>query len=81
MQGPRNCLSLLVNHARTEGFVVSDYASGAGEAFKEMAGWILEGKLKARENVVEGLETFPETLLKLFTGENFGKLVIKVADA
>jgi NADPH-dependent curcumin reductase len=41
----------------------------------------MEGKLKAREHVVDGLETFPETLLKLFRGENFGKLVIKLADA
>jgi Protein of unknown function (DUF3303) len=39
------------------------------------------GKLKAHEDVVDGLETFPETLGKLFRGENFGKLVIKVADA
>ena len=46
-----------------------------------MAGWRAAGKLKSREDVVEGLETFPETLLKLFTGENFGKLVLKIADA
>jgi NADPH-dependent curcumin reductase len=45
-----------------------------------MAGWRAAGKLKSREDVVPGLETFPETLLRLFTGENFGKLVIKVAD-
>ena len=50
------------------------------EALREMAGWRAAGKLKSREDVVAGLETFPETLLKLFTGENFGKLVIKVAD-
>jgi NADPH-dependent curcumin reductase len=48
---------------------------------REMAGWRAAGKLKSREDVVAGLETFPETLLKLFTGENFGKLVLKVADA
>jgi NADPH-dependent curcumin reductase len=43
--------------------------------------WIAAGKLKSREDIVEGLETFPETLLKLFSGENFGKLVLKIADA
>ncbi|MFO5963452.1 NADP-dependent oxidoreductase, partial [Pseudomonas aeruginosa] len=43
-----------------------------------MATWLAEGKLQSREDIVEGLETFPETLLKLFSGENFGKLVLKV---
>ena len=63
-----------------EGFVVFNYAARYAEALREMAGWRAAGKLKSREDVVAGLETFPETLLKLFTGENFGKLVLKVAD-
>ena len=45
-----------------------------------MAGWLLGGKLKSREDIVDGLQTFPDTFLKLFNGENFGKLLIKVAD-
>ncbi len=80
MVGPRNYMSLLVNHALMEGFVVFDYADRCPEGMKALAGWTIEGKLKAREDVVDGLETFPETLLKLFRGENFGKLVIKVAE-
>jgi NADPH-dependent curcumin reductase CurA len=44
-----------------------------------MAGWMAAGKLKSREDIVEGIATFPETLLKLFKGENTGKLVLKVA--
>jgi NADPH-dependent curcumin reductase CurA len=80
MAGPRNYMSLLVNHALMEGFVVFDYAERYAEGMKALAGWTIEGKLKAREHVVDGLETFPETLLKLFHGENFGKLVIKVAE-
>jgi hypothetical protein len=79
MQGPRNYMSLLVNRARMEGFVVFDFAPRYGEAIKAMAGWLAEGKLKAKEDVVSGLETFPETLLKLFRGENFGKLVLEVS--
>jgi NADPH-dependent curcumin reductase CurA len=79
-QGPAYYMSLLVHRARMEGFLVFDYAPRYGEALKEMAGWIAEGKLKAREDIVEGLETFPETLLKLFDGENLGKLMIKVSD-
>ena len=78
VKGPANYLSLLVNRARMEGFVVMDYAPRFAEASKEMAGWLASGQLKSREDIVEGLQTFPETLLKLFSGENFGKLVLKV---
>ncbi len=81
IKGPSNYLSLLVNRASMRGFVVSDYASRYGEAAREMAGWLAAGKLKSREDIVEGLETFPETFLKLFKGENVGKLVLKITDA
>ena len=43
-------------------------------------GWMRAGKLKTREDIVEGLQTFPDTLLKLFRGENNGKLLLKVAE-
>jgi len=78
LKGPSNYMSLLVNNARMEGFVVFHFAARYGEGMQALAGWALSGKLKAREDVVEGLETFPETLQKLFKGENFGKLVLKV---
>jgi len=78
IRGPSNYLSLLINSARMEGFVVFNYLSRYGEAAREMAGWMMAGKLKSREDIVEGFETFPDTLLKLFRGENFGKLMIKV---
>jgi NADPH-dependent curcumin reductase CurA len=77
--GPRNYLSLLVNRARMEGFVVMDHAAQFPAALREMGGWLASGQLKSKEDIVEGLETFPETLLKLFSGENFGKLVLKVS--
>lgn len=77
IKGPANYLSLLINHGRMEGFVVTDYAERWGEAGRELAGWYLSGKLKTREDIVEGIETFPDTLLKLFRGENFGKLILK----
>jgi len=64
-----------------EGMVVFDYADRYAEAAKEMAGWMMQGKLKSREDVVSGLDDFPERLLMLFRGENFGKLVLKVAEA
>jgi NADPH-dependent curcumin reductase CurA len=78
VKGPANYLSLLVNRARMEGFVVMDHAAHFAAAGQEMAGWMAQGKLKSKEDIVEGLETFPETLMKLFNGENFGKLVLKV---
>lgn len=78
VKGPANYLSLLVNRARMEGFVVMDYSKDYGKAALEIAGWLASGQVKSKEDVVEGLETFPETLLKLFSGENFGKLVLKV---
>jgi NADPH-dependent curcumin reductase len=79
VQGPKNYLSLLVNRARMEGIVVFDYADRYGIAIAEMAGYLKDGKMKSKEDIVVGIETFPETLLKLFNGENFGKLVLQVA--
>jgi NADPH-dependent curcumin reductase CurA len=81
VKGPANYRSLLVNRASMMGFLVFDYAERYAETLREMAGWLAAGKLKSREDIVEGLETFPETLLKLFNGENVGKLIVKVADA
>jgi len=78
VQGPRNYLSLLVNRATMKGMLVFDYADRYAQAAQEMAGWMAAGKLKSREDIVEGLETFPDTFLKLFKGENLGKLILKV---
>lgn len=80
IKGPSNYLSLLVNRARMQGMVVFDYADRYDEAEREMAGWMKAGKLVSREDIVDGLDTFPQTLLKLFKGENFGKLVLKVSE-
>lgn len=78
MKGPSNYMSLLVNRARMEGFVIFDYQDRYAEAAKEMAGWIAEGTLQHREDIVDGLEAFPDALTKLFKGGNIGKLVLKV---
>jgi NADPH-dependent curcumin reductase len=81
MRGPSNYMALLVRRARMEGFVVFDFADRYAEAAREMAGWMRDGKLVGREDVVTGIETFPETLNKLFRGENTGKLILQVAEA
>jgi NADPH-dependent curcumin reductase CurA len=80
MQGPRNYMSLLVNRASMTGFLVFDYADRYGEAAREMAVWLQEGRLKTFEDVAPGgVQAFPETFLRLFRGENLGKLVLEVA--
>jgi NADPH-dependent curcumin reductase len=81
VQGPKNYLSLLVNRARMEGIVVFDYADRYHLAIAEMASYLKDGRMKSKEDVVVGINTFPESLMKLFNGENFGKLVLEVAKA
>ena len=80
IQGPKNYLSLLVNRARMQGMVVLDYTDRYPVAVAELAGYLKDGRIISKEDVVVGLETFPETLLKLFAGGNFGKLVLQVAE-
>jgi leukotriene B4 12-hydroxydehydrogenase/15-oxo-prostaglandin 13-reductase len=76
--GPRLFGALIVHRAKVQGFLVSDYISRAGEAFAEMAGWLREGKLKYREDIVEGFENMPKAFIGLFHGENIGKRIVKV---
>ena len=79
VQGPKNYLSLLVNRARMEGIVVFDYADRYHLAIAEMAGYLKDGRMKSKEDVVKGgVAVFPGTLSKLFSGENFGKLVLSL---
>ena len=81
IQGPKNYLSLLVNRARMQGMVVLDYADRYPVAVAELAEYLKDGRMVSKEDVVVGLDTFPETLLKLFAGGNLGKLVLQVAEA
>jgi NADPH-dependent curcumin reductase len=78
VKGPANYLSLLVNRAKMEGIVVFDNAPNYGKAATEMAGWIAQGKLKTKVHIEQGLDNFQTNLMKLFKGENFGKLILEV---
>jgi NADPH-dependent curcumin reductase len=81
VSGPKNYLSLLVNRARMEGMVVFDYAARYPQAVAELAAYLADGRMQSKEDVVQGgVAAFPDALLKLFSGENFGKLVLSVAD-
>jgi hypothetical protein len=64
-----------------EGMVVFDYAERFPLAIAELAGHLRDGRMTSREDVVVGIDTFPESLLRLFRGDNFGKLVLQVAEA
>jgi NADPH-dependent curcumin reductase len=80
-EGPKNYLSLLVNRAKMEGIVVFDNVARYGEAAKEMAGWILKGKLNANFHLEKGgIGVFPKVLTKLFAGENTGKMVLEISE-
>jgi len=79
VRGPSNYLSLLVFRATMTGMVVFDYADRFGEAMAAIAGWMREGRIISREHIVDGgVEAFGDSLLKLFAGENTGKLVLRV---
>jgi NADPH-dependent curcumin reductase CurA len=76
--GPRNYFRLLTQRGRMEGFVVLDYLHRAGEATTAIAGWMREGRLKDRVDVVHGFENAPAALARVFTGANQGKQVVKI---
>ncbi|HWG07971.1 MAG TPA: NADP-dependent oxidoreductase [Solirubrobacteraceae bacterium] len=81
MRGPSNYMALLVFRATMTGMVVFDYAARYGEATAELAGWLRDGLIRSREDVVEGgVEDFHDTLLKLFEGANVGKLVLRLGE-
>jgi NADPH-dependent curcumin reductase CurA len=77
--GPRNIRMVLVMRLRVQGLIVFDFAARYGEALADLGRWHQEGRLKFREDVREGgIDAFPEVLSLLYTGGNFGKLVLKL---
>ncbi|WP_221564861.1 NADP-dependent oxidoreductase [Alkalihalobacillus sp. TS-13] len=72
--------NLLINSALMKGFIVSDYGAYFEDAVKDLAKWLQEGKLSYRETVVEGFDNIPDAFLGLFTGENIGKYIVKIAE-
>jgi NADPH-dependent curcumin reductase CurA len=78
--GPRNYTNLIVRRGRMQGFLVTDYAARFGEAIADLARWAGEGKLRDQVDVVDGLENAPDALRRLFTGENLGKQLVRIAE-
>ena len=76
--GPNNLFSLIIKRATMQGFLVLDYLPNSEKALEDIATWVLEGKLQHREDIQEGIENCPQTLNRLFTGENKGKQLLKI---
>lgn len=79
VKGPSNYLSLLVNRARMEGFVILDYADRYLEAAQAIGQWLAQGKIQTREDIERDIYQFQAALDRLFTGDKLGKLVLQVA--
>jgi NADPH-dependent curcumin reductase CurA len=77
--GPANYLAMISKRARMEGFLVLDYLSRSGEAVAAIGGWLRQGKLKDRVDVIHGLENAPAALLRVFEGRNLGKQLVRLA--
>ena len=71
---------LLTNTALMKGFLLGDYTKSFKEGRAKLAKWIQEGKLQYEENIVDGFERTPEAFIGLFSGDNLGKQLVKVAD-
>ena len=77
-QGPRPERHLLVKRATMQGFLTTDFAARYEEAISDLVGWIREGRLHYREDMLEGLESAPASIETLYGGANNGKLVIRL---
>ena len=80
LPGPANYMTLVMVNGRMEGLLARDYAERFPEARAAMAGWLRSGQLKLKEDILEGLENAPRALARLYSGANFGKQLLKIAD-
>jgi NADPH-dependent curcumin reductase CurA len=72
--------TLLTKRIKMQGFIIfDDYGHRYGEFYQQMSAWLAEGRIKYREDIVEGLENAPEAFIGLLEGKNFGKLVVRIA--
>ncbi len=79
--GPSNLMLIVGKRIKMQGFIVSDYSARADEFYAEMGRWIREGKIQWEETILEGIENAPEAFIGLFSGENMGKMLVRLASA
>ena len=77
LAGPKNYFNLIFRRSRMEGFLLHDYADRFAGAVQEMQGWVDDGQLKSRTTVIKGFHELPRALIKLFEGENIGKMMVE----
>ena len=79
--GPRNLINLVRQRARMEGLILTDFAPRRAEGIAELTTWLREGKIAHREDIQEGgIENAPNTFVRLFSGANLGKQLLRVAE-
>jgi NADPH-dependent curcumin reductase len=76
--GPKNYLNLILHRSRMEGFLVFQFAQRYPEAIAELSKWYAEGEIKKQIDLARGLENAPKTIIRLFTGANFGKQLLQL---
>ena len=79
MAGPQKMFTIVQRRLTLQGFIVSDHAALMGDFVNEVGTLVKDGKLKSRETIVDGLSRAPEAFVGLLSGQNFGKLVVKIA--
>jgi NADPH-dependent curcumin reductase CurA len=78
--GPRSLIAVIPNRLKIQGFIVSDHNDRMADFTRDVAGWLKEGKIQYRETIYEGIDKAPEAFVGLFSGENLGKMVVKLGD-
>jgi len=77
---PQLLWTLLRRRVRVQGFIIFDHYARMRAFQQDMSGWLREGRVKYREQIIDGLENAPRGLMGLLQGENFGKLVVRVSE-
>ena len=77
--GARNLWQLIVKRAAMTGFLIADYVPRFAEGGEQMAGWIGQGRIRVDEDIVAGIENTYTAFMKLFSGANSGKLILRIA--
>ncbi len=76
---PQLMRAVLTKRLTLRGFIVSDFAAREADFRRDVSAWVRDGRIKYREDIVDGLENAPRALIGLLRGENFGKVVVRVA--
>ena len=71
--------AILTKRLTLRGFIVSDFAARQNDFLRDVSAWLREGRIKYREDVVDGIEKAPRALIGLLRGENFGKMLVRVS--